>query len=83
MFKKVGQAIHQGVQKMKGAALALVGVVGTSMVATKQAMAQTATLTSAATGKLTSAETDITSILVILVGVVFLFVLYSLIKKAK
>jgi hypothetical protein len=81
--KSAASWAHRQVQKVKGAALALVGVGASMVVGAKQAMAQTATLASTATSKLTSAEGDITSILVILIGVVFLFVLYGLIKKAK
>ena len=79
MIAHARKTVGEQVRAFAGKAAAVVG----GMFAAGAAMAQTATPTSAATGKLTSAESDITSILVILVGVVFLFVLYSLIKKAK
>lgn len=69
----------------KAQALVLAAAVGLAAMVgnVEQAYATPTTLTGAATSKLTSAESDITSILIILVGVIFLFVLYALIKKAK
>lgn len=66
-------------RKVAGKAAA---VVGGAFGAVGSALA-TPTLAGEATAALNTAESDITGILIILVGVVFLFVLYSLIKRAK
>lgn len=54
-----------------------------AMVASGMAMAQDADLAATATSALNGAKSGINGILVILVGVVFLYVLYKLIKKAS
>lgn len=80
------QAVKDGANKalemVKGAALAVVAMGAMALGGVQEAMA-TPTLAGEATAALNTAESDITGILIILVGVVFLFVLYSLIKRAK
>lgn len=47
------------------------------------AFAQSTDLVTAATSEISGAKSGINGLLVILIGIVFLFVLYSLIKKSK
>lgn len=47
------------------------------------AYAQSTDLIGAATSEISGAKSGINGLLVILIGIVFLFVLYSLIKKSK
>lgn len=90
-FNRAGAAIARRasalVARSRGAAFALVGTtaVGASMLAAPAAHASGGGSGLGATmlTKLAGIEGDVSSILVILVGVIALFILYGLIKKAR
>lgn len=54
-----------------------------AMALSPMAYAQSTDLIGAATSEISGAKSGINGLLVILIGIVFLFVLYSLIKKSK
>lgn len=58
-------------------------VLGATVAGTQMAMAQAVDLGAAATTELSGAKATVGGILLILVGIAFLFVLYHLIKRAK
>lgn len=75
---------HKIANKARGAALALVGAPILAVSAMSDAHATGGGgLGAQMISKLTGLESDVQAILVILVGVIALFILYSMIKKAR
>lgn len=82
--RKAADFGHKAVQKARGAAFAVVGATTLAFVGTGNAHAGGGdSLGASMLAKLTGVEGDVQAILVILVGVIALFILYSMIKKAR
>ena len=93
MFDTIKRVTRSAVTSVKKAALSAknyaVGLAATGFAAGTMALSAPAHATPSgglaaeALAKITSLESDVQSILLILVGVVFLFVLFAYIKRAK
>ena len=82
MFKSIKNA-YNATTSFIGRNVNKAAVAGTAMIASGHAMAQTADLGAAAETAISGAKDTVSSILLVLVGVAFLFVLYKLIVRAK
>lgn len=86
-LKKFGrravEAVKATAQNAKQYAVGALTLGGASMVASTNAHATGTGLADTALAAISGLESDVQAILVILVGVVFLFVLYNMIKKAR
>lgn len=81
--RRLGNAVARAANSAKNFVVGGLALGGASLVASNAHASVGGSLSAEAISKITGLESDVQSILVILVGVVFLFVLYSFIKRAK
>lgn len=81
--RKAADFGRKAVNKARGAAFAVVGATTVALSGVGNAHASGDSLGAQMLGKLTGVEGDVEAILAILVGVIALFILYSMIKKAR